>query len=170
MNLYRDSVLTFLVCLSFAAAPLSGCKKDSNEGGAETTTGAEAPAPAPEPVVSVEGDGTGVDECALQTVVVAFDSAELDSSSRAEIQRAVECYRSKGATIRLRLVGATDPRGTEEYNIALGERRAQAVRKYLVSLGVNESKLSVTSVGEELAQGTDESSWAQDRNVSSSEN
>ena len=170
MNRYRDSVLTFLVCLAFVVAPLSGCKKDSNEGGAETSTGGEAQAPAPEPVVSLEGDGTSMDECALQTVFFAFDSAELDNSSRAEIQRAVECYRSKGATVRLRLVGATDPRGTEEYNIALGERRAQAVRQYLVSLGVAESKLSVTSVGEELAQGTDESSWAQDRNVSASEN
>jgi peptidoglycan-associated lipoprotein len=65
--------------------------------------------------------------------------------------------------------GVTDPRGTEEYNIALGDRRAQAVRAYLVSLGIEQARIAVTSVGEEMAQGSDESGWAQDRSVSASE-
>ncbi len=66
------------------------------------------------------------------------------------------------------LTGACDPRGTEEYNIALGERRASAVREYMRSLGLNSSRVSITSVGEEMATGTDEASWAQDRNVTPS--
>ena len=70
----------------------------------------------------------------------------------------------------LLLTGAADPRGTEEYNIALGERRGQSVRSYLVSLGMNSGRISVTSVGEEMATGSDEAGWARDRNVTGSEN
>ncbi len=166
----RYSIVSLLACTVLLSAPLSGCKKDKTGADSEGTSGAEANNNnAPEPVVSLSGDSLA-DECALQTVYFAYDSAELDSASRAEIQRAVECYRDKNATVRLRLVGATDPRGTEEYNIALGERRARAVRGYLVSLGVAADKLSVSSVGEEMASGTDESGWAEDRHVSPSSN
>ena len=69
---------------------------------------------------------------------------------------------------RAPLTGACDPRGTEEYNIALGERRASAVRDYMRALGLNSSRVSITSVGEEMATGTDEASWALDRNVAAS--
>ena len=100
-----------------------------------------------------------------------FDSAELDGSSRTALQEAVECYRGQqGSSVSLLLTGAADPRGTEEYNIALGERRAQSVRSYLTSLGLDGSRISTTSVGEEMATGTDEAGWARDRNVGGSEN
>jgi len=56
----------------------------------------------------------------------------------------------------------------EKHNIALGERRARAVREHMRSLGLNSSRVSITSVGEEMAAGTDEASWAQDRNVTPS--
>jgi peptidoglycan-associated lipoprotein len=56
----------------------------------------------------------------------------------------------------------TDPRGTEEYNLALGERRAQAVTRYLSALGV-ESSLKARSVGEEMAAGDEDQGWARDR-------
>ncbi len=82
----------------------------------------------------------------------------------------MECYRGQGSGVSLLLSGAADPRGTEEYNIALGERRAQAVRSYLVSLGLDGNSVSTTSVGEEMASGTDEAGWARDRNVTGSEN
>ena len=58
----------------------------------------------------------------------------------------------------------TDPRGTEEYNLALGDRRAQSAKKYLESLATS-SGLSASSMGEELATGTDEGSWSHDRRV-----
>jgi len=104
--------------------------------------------------------------CSLSRVYFGFDADELDSASRAAIQQAVDCYRTRGVPARLQLTGATDPRGTEEYNIALGDRRAQSVRAYLVSLGIEQARIAVTSVGEEMAQGSDESGWAQDRSVS----
>ena len=61
--------------------------------------------------------------------------------------------------------GNTDPRGTNEYNMALGERRALSAKKYLVNLGISDSRLSTISFGEErlLMHGHDELSWAQNR-------
>jgi peptidoglycan-associated lipoprotein len=95
-----------------------------------------------------------------------YDDSVLDQPSKDAITAAVECYRRNGAPANLRLTGATDPRGTEEYNLALGERRAQSVRSYLVSLGVDGAKIQVSSVGQEMATGDDEEGWRRDRNVS----
>jgi peptidoglycan-associated lipoprotein len=61
------------------------------------------------------------------------------------------------------VTGLTDPRGTEEYNLALGERRAQSAQQYMKSLGID--NVSSSSMGEELASGTEESGWARDRRV-----
>jgi peptidoglycan-associated lipoprotein len=165
MKRHVNSPLAVLVCLMFSAALLAGCKKETEEPEPEPTTGAEMPEPEPEPV-EVEP----VEEpCAFETVYFAFDSSELDSSARSAIESAVECYRNQNPDVRLLLTGACDPRGTEEYNIALGERRAQSVRGYMKSLGMDPSQISITSVGEEMATGSDEASWALDRNVSGTE-
>ena len=104
--------------------------------------------------------------CELRTVYFSFDDSTLDQSSKDAIAAAVDCYRRNGAPTNLHLTGATDPRGTEEYNLALGERRAQSVRSYLISLGIESAKIQVSSVGQEMATGTDEDSWRQDRRVS----
>ncbi len=165
MKRQLNSPLMAVLCLTLFAVLVVGCKKDAEEPEVEDTTGSEMPEPEPE--VEVEP----IEEpCAFETVYFEFDSAELDSASRTSIQEAVECYRGQNPNVSLLLTGAADPRGTEEYNIALGERRGQAVRGYLVSLGLDGSRISVTSVGEEMATGTDEAGWARDRNVSGSEN
>jgi peptidoglycan-associated lipoprotein len=68
-----------------------------------------------------------------------------------------------------RIEGNCDPRGTEEYNIGLGERRAQAAREFLASLGVDATRIQTVSYGKERAAGTSEGSpesrpsWAHDR-------
>jgi len=151
-----------------------GCNSDdeTTPPPAETTAGDEAPPPAAAQRmmdITPEGPGDG-EECALQTVFFEFDSYELDERSRRAIADAVTCFREHGMPARLHLTGAADPRGTEEYTLLLGERRAQAVRQYLVSLGVDESRTAVSTVGEELAQGTDEAGYARDRQVSVEEN
>ncbi|MNY60164.1 Peptidoglycan-associated lipoprotein precursor [compost metagenome] len=68
---------------------------------------------------------------------------------------------------RVVLEGHTDERGTREYNMALGERRAKAVQRYLVLQGVSPAQLELVSYGEErpVATGNDEQSWAQNRRV-----
>ncbi|PQA51901.1 peptidoglycan-associated lipoprotein Pal [Amnimonas aquatica] len=76
-------------------------------------------------------------------------------------------YLRNNPSTRLQLSGHTDERGTREYNLALGERRANAVARYLVSNGVNAGQLSVVSYGKEkpVADGNDEESWAKNRRV-----
>jgi len=101
--------------------------------------------------------------CELAPVYFDYDSSTLSDSARDQLSRNASCIRDK----RLRgaqMTGLTDPRGTEEYNLALGERRAQAAQQYLKSLGAD-STLDVSSMGEELASGSDESGWARDRRV-----
>jgi len=63
------------------------------------------------------------------------------------------------------LIGRADPRGTEEYNLGLGSRRASSVSSYLVHLGVGQPQLAVTTRGALDATGTDEAGWAKDRRV-----
>ena len=76
-------------------------------------------------------------------------------------------YLINNSSARLQLSGHTDERGTREYNLALGERRANAVARYLVSAGVNASQLTVVSYGKEkpVADGSYEEAWAKNRRV-----
>ena len=119
--------------------------------------GGAAPPPPPDPPPPAA-------ECQLEPVYFAFDSSELTPAARDIIARNGDCGRQRGIT-GVTLTGYCDPRGTEQYNLALGERRAQAVRRYLVSLGAPESALSTHSVGSEFAQGADEDGWSRDRRV-----
>jgi peptidoglycan-associated lipoprotein len=70
-------------------------------------------------------------------------------------------------TLKMKLEGNTDERGTREYNIGLGERRAQAVRRALMLQGVAESQLTTVSFGSErpAVEGDDEAAWSQNRRV-----
>lgn len=93
-----------------------------------------------------------------------FDSSSLDSQSRAIIE-AHAAYLSARPDAVLRLEGHADERGTREYNLALGERRGQAVGRMLRLLGVDNVRLTVTSYGEEnpIATGSNESAWRLNR-------
>lgn len=102
--------------------------------------------------------------CTIDTIYFAFDSDDLSSSARDEIQSNVNCMREQGIT-RMHLTGYTDPQGTEEYNLALGDRRARSVKQFMTSLGIDGANLSASSVGEEMATGEDESGWSRDRKV-----
>jgi peptidoglycan-associated lipoprotein len=106
----------------------------------------------------------------VQAIFFDYDSAEIKPESQDRLRRAASWltqgpYRS----IAFRIEGNCDPRGTEEYNIGLGERRAQAAREFLVSLGVDAGRIQTVSYGEERAAGNSEGSpgavpsWAHDR-------
>jgi len=101
--------------------------------------------------------------CSLGSVYFGFDSETLTNQARDSIQSNASCIRERGLGA-VHLTGHCDPRGTEEYNLALGDRRARSVQSYLQSLGVT-ATITVSSMGEEMAQGSDESSWARDRRV-----
>ena len=102
-------------------------------------------------------------DCSLQSVYFAFDSSMLESSARDQLANNASCIQERGIGA-VHLTGMCDPRGTEEYNMALGDRRAQASAKYLKSLGVD-ADIGYSSMGEEMATGSDEESWARDRRV-----
>ncbi|MDH3669572.1 MAG: peptidoglycan-associated lipoprotein Pal [Gammaproteobacteria bacterium] len=95
-----------------------------------------------------------------------FDSSAIDSESRAVIE-AHAAYLAARPDVRLNLEGHADERGTREYNLALGERRGQAVRRMLRLLGINSERLAARSYGEEnpVATGHDESAWRLNRRV-----
>jgi peptidoglycan-associated lipoprotein len=97
-------------------------------------------------------------------VFFAFDSSTLDAQAADTLARQAQWLTENGAT-SVTLEGHADERGTREYNLALGARRAQAARDFLVSQGVAPSRIRTVSYGKErpVALGSDEASWAQNR-------
>ena len=84
----------------------------------------------------------------LGDVFFALDSSDLPDEARAALQKNAD-YMKRWATVRVTVEGHCDERGTAEYNLALGERRASAVRTYLTSLGVVADRVAVVSKGKE---------------------
>jgi peptidoglycan-associated lipoprotein len=100
----------------------------------------------------------------LATVYFDYDKADLTESTRAELQKNSEWMR-RWATTKVTVEGHADSRGTSEYNLALGERRAAAVKDYLVSLGISADRITIVSKGEEEPTCRDEaeSCWSLNR-------
>jgi peptidoglycan-associated lipoprotein len=96
----------------------------------------------------------------------AFDSANVRPDDARVLQQVSSCFTSgklKGRT--LKLVGHADPRGGSDYNVTLGQSRADAVAGYIVSKGMDKAKTESTSRGAMDATGTDEPGWSRDRRV-----
>jgi peptidoglycan-associated lipoprotein len=95
-----------------------------------------------------------------------FDSARIRSTEDQALKRIVDCFVSGPLSGReLILVGHADPRGDEEYNVALGGRRSDAVAKELIARNLKREQVSTTSRGEMDATGRDEAGWTKDRRV-----
>lgn len=95
-----------------------------------------------------------------------FDDAELLPEDRDVLEQVAKCVTTGPLKGRhLALVGRCDPRGETEYNMVLGDYRAESVHDYLAKLGVDEGAMARTSRGELDAQGKDEDGWRQDRRV-----
>jgi peptidoglycan-associated lipoprotein len=92
-----------------------------------------------------------------------FNESALTTDATALLAKNAECL--KKAAHPVTLVGHTDPRGTQEYNLALSEQRAQSTRDHLGRLGVEGTQMTILPRGALDAKGTDEPSWAQDRRV-----
>ncbi|OGU08086.1 MAG: peptidoglycan-associated lipoprotein [Geobacteraceae bacterium GWC2_58_44] len=100
----------------------------------------------------------------LQKIYFNFDSAALSEESRSALSKNAE-FLVKQPSLKVRVEGNCDERGSDDYNMALGERRAQAARDYLINLGVQPERLSIISYGEEKPAdpGHDEAAWAKNR-------
>jgi peptidoglycan-associated lipoprotein len=100
----------------------------------------------------------------LQPVFFAYDSAEVDSESRRVLDQNAEVLRRNPNWV-VTIEGHCDERGTAEYNLALGERRAVAARQYLVEIGLSPDRLRTVSYGKEFPfdPGSNETAWRQNR-------
>jgi peptidoglycan-associated lipoprotein len=103
--------------------------------------------------------------CPLETVYFGFNVSSLSKEATSSLSNNAACLKKTGRSIDL--VGRADPRGTTEYNMALSDRRAQAVRDYLRQAGIESGRLRPVPRGAMDATGTDEAGWAKDRRVDS---
>lgn len=158
------------IVLLCAAALVGACKKKEEPTTTPATTAAEAPAAAATEE-SADQAGVVVDDavvklCDLPEARFDFDSAKLSSSATTMLDALATCFISGPAKDKgMRLVGHADPRGTDDYNMGLGQRRAGSVSAYLVKKGLPEERMETSSRGELDATGTEEQGWAKDRRV-----
>ncbi len=135
-------------------APVSQPVQPSNAGATESKV---VPAQPQEQAVS------DVSLSSLATVYFDFDKSDLSKDARDTLNRNAQILQQLKASVKIE--GHCDDRGSAEYNLALGERRAKSVQQYLLTLGVQADRLSVISYGKEkpAVQGSDESAWAKNR-------
>lgn len=135
----------------------------------EPPTPVSEPQPVPpEPITEDPLSSKDIDEInknsPFQPVFFAFDSSEVDAAGQQVLNTNAETLKKYGNWV-VTIEGHADERGTAEYNLALGERRALAARTYLVSLGIPADRLRTVSYGKEFPfdPGHDESAWAKNR-------
>ncbi len=116
----------------------------------------------------VDTSGPGLDSMTpdrggMDTVYFEYNTADLSDSAKAVMQQNADWLR-KNTAVKVTVVGHCDARGSTEYNLALGEKRAQTARKYLVEMGVARERLGVVSYGEEQPADYGETQEAHSRN------
>jgi peptidoglycan-associated lipoprotein len=176
----KSPLLIGLICVALAAGGCASKRPPTPSSGAGSSAGASIPPAATTSGVdngsAMVGGGAGAggegvagpQEGLLgkRIVYFDFDRAEIRSDQVALVA-AHAGYLASHATARVRLEGHTDERGTREYNIGLGERRAQAVRRAMLLQGVAEGQVATVSYGAErpAVAGSDEAAWAKNRRV-----
>jgi peptidoglycan-associated lipoprotein len=170
MNLHsRFASRAALALPLLAVLVLAGCSKNKEVAEAAPppappVEAAPAPAPAPPPVEAAPVETAPSLQDQLRPVFFDYDAATLSSDAQATLDANGRLLLDN-ASVTVQIEGHCDERGTVEYNLSLGDRRAQSARDYLVRYGVPASRLSTVSYGEErpFATGGDEAAWAQNR-------
>jgi peptidoglycan-associated lipoprotein len=159
-NNIRDGILLFSIVLLLSAC---SSKKTEDQGmlpeqdsaaiGQEESLESKS-------IGIMEGRTTGP----MLPVYFGFDSYSIQGAQVARMKVNADFLKDE-KDIKIRVEGNCDPRGTREYNLALGEKRALGAKKYLIHLGIASDRISTVSLGEEkiLLHGHDEMSWAQNR-------
>lgn len=165
-------IRSIVVCAVIATALAAfGCAKKAVEqpptsANTPPVPGGPAPATTPTPAPPTPAPPTTVPSASLdlQPAFFDLDSDALREDARAALDKDARSLR-ENATVAVTIEGHCDERGTAEYNQALGERRAQAAKDYLVAAGIAESRLKIVSYGKErpFSEGHDEASWQQNR-------
>jgi peptidoglycan-associated lipoprotein len=165
-------LVVFLACLGMTACASKHAKMDapppasvSNSGADSSGAGANGASTAGQ---NGDDETTGPQAglLAKRVIYFDFDSSEIKGDGT-DIVGAHAKYLANNPTARVRLEGHTDDRGSREYNIGLGERRAQSVRRALLLQGATEAQLSTVSYGAErpAVAGHDETAWSKNRRV-----
>ena len=156
--------LSALLLAFLAGCASNGQQDTSGEGDFDDTSGAVASGI--DDASTLDAVDDGADDVALETVFYFdYDASTLTSGARAALDAQAAALR--GGSSDIRLEGHADERGSREYNLALGERRAKAVADYLAIQGVSRSRIEVISYGEErpVSLRSDEAGYAQNRRV-----
>ena len=159
-----------LIGMTATALALGACGKKTppaDASSAVTDPNAGAPTAADDNVDLVELPGMQADlvaKAGSDTVYFGTDKSDLDTASRATLAAQAR-WMLANPSVKGSIEGHADERGTREYNLALGERRANSAKNFLIASGVPAARLTVISWGKErpAAMGSDESAWAQNR-------
>jgi peptidoglycan-associated lipoprotein len=134
----------------------------------QTASAAPPPAPpastpAPAPVARV--DDSAIRSALTQMTFFAFDKSELSDQDQTTLAAKVPIL-AANPTVAIRVAGNCDDRGSDEYNLALGQRRAESAKRYLTEHGIATTRVTTISYGKErpISAGDNEASWAQNRN------
>ena len=153
----------FLVTLLSVAVAFTACK--GKETKVETPL-ADANANAPVQTEEVKGakDSDSGNAYGLQTIFFDFDSFSINEKSKTILANNAKILKDKG-DVSLQIEGHCDERGSVQYNLALGEKRANAVKKYLSTLGISDNRLTLISYGKEKPMSNDhsEDAWSKNR-------
>ena len=166
----RIEMFSLATALTLAVGVLlTGCgdKTIGQPTGVIENGGGQGPSESLETEASSQGTGLsdeGQTSKGMFPVYFDFDSSTIREDQSERLEKNAR-YLSDNSEARIRVEGNCDSRGTNEYNLALGERRALNAKKYLINLGIEASRISTVSWGEEklLLHGHDELSWAQNR-------
>ena len=152
----------FLVSL---LAILTGCSNDAKKGdGAAFGDSSDSINDTPLPERSGNPDTADYDTLKSETVFFSYDSFTIEAKERPKLDKLAN-YLSNNSNTKIVIAGHTDSRGTPQYNLALSEKRANAVRQYLIGLGANGSNVSTVGYGEDRpsSEAENESAWGQNR-------
>ncbi|ATX81889.1 peptidoglycan-associated lipoprotein [Mariprofundus ferrinatatus] len=154
MNFNRSKKHMILIAIASAGLLFAGCQKKVEVAAEEK----------PVEVQEVQPVVETVEKPSTNSVYFAFDKSDLDAAARATLDANAAWLNANG-DVNATIEGNCDERGSREYNLALGQRRADSVRDFLISRGVSGDRLDTVSFGEErpVCQDSGEACWAQNR-------
>jgi peptidoglycan-associated lipoprotein len=158
-------VLGLAMVATLSLASCTKAKKADGEGGAESSGMSDAGPQVTDKDMAYDQSGSdGGNISGLSTIFFEYDQARLTDSSKNKLKENADWIRANPA-VTVQIEGHTDSRGSTEYNLSLGERRAKSVRQYLEGLGVESKRMTILSYGEEkpLAQGDTEAAFSKNR-------
>jgi len=160
----RFNILGILAAVALVAACESAPMEDAPASGSGDTMTSSSSSSTASSLSAYPGSQEDLVVNVGDRVFFGFDRFDLNEVARATLEKQA-AWLAKYPTVSVTMEGHADERGTREYNLALGERRANAAKDYLVALGVSPARVRTVSYGEErpVALGSNEAAWAQNR-------